>query len=630
MRAMSKEKKSLLFFVGFFGLTLILALALVFHPQSFLRRAAPGELEAVFDPAPGGNINRIWTNFAQGGEEKGLMLQSASSEIERLEPQFIRIDHLYDFPNLSKRVEEIVALGATPALSLSYFPAEISPQLTQLPSSLEAWQTLVEKTVRDFSGPGGKNIPGIYYEVWNEPDLFGQMSPEDYYSLYRSSVEAASRCSECRFKIGGPAITTLKIDWMDRFLGLVADNKTRLDFVSWHSYQKNPQKTLWEAQTLKNLPGFRRLGAYPELIISEWGPVPELSPLNDSYYAASHVISTVALMKKSVNKLFAFELKDGPSPEGKKHWGRWGLLTHQSFGLSHKPRYFAFIYLNKLLARELEPVVASPGLSILGSTDGRERFVFLFTQNSPQTTQTNLRLKRFPPGVYQTTSYHLDSSSQPLKPLVSQTNFNGGEFNLSYQLPGYGVVLTQLTRISSALVKTPGRTESPTDRGAKLTSFVPPLVFPLYSPPIQNLEVSFWFKPNWGQEAGPYPLWESLDGQGNGLTAWVEKEGFLPQLYFALLKENQVVGQIKTSFPNESTWRKLNFKADNPRMVIGLSLDGEEKTESFSPSAQTTVGDFIYLGANFKGENFAEGSLDELVISVNSEIIYRENFDQPN
>jgi hypothetical protein len=616
--------------VLFLLVILFLSLTLVLKTQNLLKKASHQPLEAIFDITPGQKINRIWNYFAQGGEEHGLMLRPAEKEIKSLEPKFIRIDHLFDFPSLDQRVDEITALGAIPFLSLSYFPSQISSDLTKMPPSLEAWKTLVEETVRRYSSPSGKNLAGIYYEVWNEPDLFGKMSSNEYFSLYQASVEAASRCSDCQpFKIGGPAITTLKTDWMNDFLSQVAENKTRLDFLSWHSYQQNPRKTLWEAQTIRSLANFRRLGYWPELIISEWGSLPEISPLHDSYFDASHTISSVALLRKTISKLFAFELKDGPSPEGKKYWGRWGMLTHQNHGLTPKPRYFAFLYLNKLLDKEIEPVIASSGLSVIGSTDGRENYVFISTQAHAPNLPTSLKIRRLPPGIYLTSTYTLGSNQSPLTPQVSQTAFNGGDFTLNYQLPQSGVIMTELSRLSPALVKVPGRSGDSIDYAAKTTSFVPPLVFTLHSTlEFQRGEIRFWFKPNWGQEAGPYGLWESKDGAGNGLAAWVEKEP-QPQLIFALFKDNQPQGQIKVSLENwrEPAWHQLAFRFDNPRMVISLLIDGKETIESFSAASQAALGDFLYLGSRLNQQQFAEGSLDDFVLTLDEEVIYEKNFD---
>src|SRR3990167_1553122 len=39
----------------------------------------------------------IWKNFAQGGEEQGPMLTPVVDKVKTLNPQHIRIDHIYDF-----------------------------------------------------------------------------------------------------------------------------------------------------------------------------------------------------------------------------------------------------------------------------------------------------------------------------------------------------------------------------------------------------------------------------------------------------------------------------------------------------------------------------------------------------
>jgi len=446
--------------------------------QVWQKRAEEGPLEASFEVAPQESIKRIWTNYAQGGEESVLMLKPAEKEIKKLQPEFIRIDHLFDFyeilkrdsqgslvfdfSHLDQRVEEIKSLGATPFLSLSYFPRLISPDPSKFPDSLAEWQILIEKTIQRYSGKAEKNLAGVYYEVWNEPDLFGRMTPETYFSLYQSSVLASDNCRNCNaFKIGGPAITTLKVQspWMDSFLNMVSQKQTRLDFISWHSYQIDPLKMTAEVEGLKNLSSYLRLATNPELIVSEWGSVPEVSPLHDSYFDASHTIAAVAAVKNSVDKLFAFELKDGPSPEKKQFWGRWGLLTHEGTGLTAKPRYFAFIYLNKLLQYRLNTLSLSPDTWAIGSTDGKAAFSFVISRTDKSTRGRPVKLKLIKPpaGSYKANIYSLDPSHNPLFSSPVEVSFSGGSLIVSFPSLHEGVYLVEIAvaKISQMLPAVP-------------------------------------------------------------------------------------------------------------------------------------------------------------------------------
>lgn len=608
-------------FLGLFFLTL----SLVGKSQVIFRRAT-GPVEIIFDISPGGKINRLWNFFSQGGEETGLMLTPAAAQIRALNPKMIRIDHLFDFPDLDQRVEEIIGLGAIPFLSLSYFPPTVSPELTKTPANLTAWQDLVQKTVQRYSGKDNRNLPGVYYEVWNEPDLFGQMSPETYFALYQASLRGALNCQNCNsFKIGGPAITSLKKNWMQTFLSLVKQNGARIDFVSWHSYQQNPQKTLQEISTLSNLSGLSRLTSLPELIISEWGSLPEISPLHDAYFDAAHTVVAVSLTKNLLSKLFAFELKDGLSPEGKKYWGRWGLLTHQALGLTPKPRYHAFIYLNKLLDLALEPIFVSPEIYALGSTDSLDKYAFVVANLSSRSYQYNLKLRRALPGNYTTTTYYLSPAQNPLIPVVTQNTFTGGDFVITSQIQNQAVSLIEVFRSSPALVRESVRDSN---QAAKLSATHPPLIFSLQkiSEPNQG-KISFKLRPWWSEdESQRFVLFESKDKDGNGLTAWLDK-GSPNRLTMAILNKNEPQNQLAKDIPTSIADYNLEFVFDNQNLTYGLSLNGETLSNSLSPAFPVKFGEILLIGSDANRTSPAEGSLDELKIVVNNETIYEGNFD---
>lgn len=605
-----------------------LTLSLTAKTQIFRQRAA-GPSEVIFSAIEQKKLNRIWPNFAQGGEEQALMLQPAELQIRKLQPHYIRIDHLFDFPDLDQRLEEIISLGATPFLSLSYFPSDISTNLTDYPTTFDLWKDLIAKTIQRYSGQTGKNYSGIYYEVWNEPDLFGKMTPEQYFNLYQAAVEAADQCQDCQpFKIGGPAITTLKKDWLSSFFSLINQNRVRIDFVSWHSYQTNPQKTLWETNEIIQMTGFTAINPKPELIISEWGSTPENSPLHDSYFDASHTINAVNLLKNTpLDKLFAFELKDGPDPQGKTHWGRWGLLTHQSAGLIPKPRYFAFLYLDKLLNYELTPRQQASEISTIGSTNGRENYAFVFANNRNFGQPLFLKVKDMPPGIYTVNTYLYDKSHQPEAPQTSQIVLNENELNLSISLEPNAISLTELSRISAAVVKFPGMSGQSGDMAAKATSFLPSLVYPVnLQENILSGQISFWAKPNWNENDNQkHTLLETKNKSGQGLTAWIEKDGNQEILRCQIANSQE---EIKLPiYPSNNEWGQYTFYFDSPKKILAVKVDEDQATLSLSNYQSIDLDELLYIGSDTRQNNFFEGLIDNLEISLNGKIVYQESFD---
>src|SRR5258708_1341729 len=152
----------------------------------------------------------VWRNLAQGGEEKGRMLSNVISQVAALRPNYIRIDHVFDFydiesswTNLDAMLSDITATGAKPFISLSPLP--------ETPINWSSWNLKVQNLIQHISGTLG--ISNVYYEVGNEPDLFGgwkTYGTKNYFTLYANSVAAANRATNVRpFKIGGPGTTQL-------------------------------------------------------------------------------------------------------------------------------------------------------------------------------------------------------------------------------------------------------------------------------------------------------------------------------------------------------------------------------------------------------------------------------------
>jgi beta-xylosidase len=321
-----------------------------------------------------------WQALAQGGEEKTAMLSPIIPEIRQLKPKYIRLDHVfdyynlvsgnknggmvYDFTQLDKTVNDILASGALPFFSLSYMPPTIAKdgQITSVPTHWSDWSAVVKTFIEHYSGKTNRNLSNVYYEVWNEPDLFGNWKvrgchfweftcePEkDYRTLYYHSVLGAQEAKSVNpFFIGGPATTSFYPAWIENLFDWVETQNLRLDFISWHRYHLDANLYLQDLVTFEKLivkhPYFWSVGK----VVSEWGSDSQNSPRHDSLFDAAYSLAVIRNLLARVDFAFAFEIKDGLDPGGQKYWGRWGLLTHQNFGKEKKPRYLALELLNQL------------------------------------------------------------------------------------------------------------------------------------------------------------------------------------------------------------------------------------------------------------------------------------------
>jgi hypothetical protein len=354
---MNRKTTIKLFGVLFLLLSLPVGIILVQKAVNYFSNALGLPANLVIDMTTDyGQAPDAWRNLAQGGEEKGRMLLPVISQVKALKPEYIRIDHVFDFYNLQELdnvISDITTTGAKPFIALSYMPSSLSKSgdINDLPANWADWENSVQRVVERISGKNGLAISDVYYEVWNEPDLFGGFKTsgsKNYLDLYLHSAIGASRAvNTLPFKFGGPATTGYYDNWMKGLLNFVTRNNLKLDFLSWHRYSKNLddfEKDVAKARGL--LSDYNLVGR--EVIISEMGPNSENDPVYDGVFGSIHEIATSIVLQNEVSKTFTFEIKDGPSDE--KYWGRWGLFTNEKFGVPEtKPRAKAILFLNSMI-----------------------------------------------------------------------------------------------------------------------------------------------------------------------------------------------------------------------------------------------------------------------------------------
>lgn len=326
------------------------------------------DTQAILGPLP-----RPWRNLAQGGEDHNWRLDKLSGPVAALKPEYIRLDHIYDFYDIVQGgpgnltfnwtkfdliIDDIVKTGATPYIALSYMPPAISSgDILAYPTNWADWQLVVQKTIEHVSG--SKGIRDVYYEVWNEPDLFGSFKyygEKNYLTLYAyASAGAKNARGVLPFKLGGPAITALYKNWFDAWAKACIGNSWRCDFFSWHRYSNDLDQYAEDMELVKNW-----VAAYPQLEptlefhITEWGHDSKNHAGYDSQYGAAHTVAGAIAMSNRVTRAFAFEIQDGKDPEGKSQWGRWGMFTHNDFGANSKPRYRALKMLDSIADQRLQ------------------------------------------------------------------------------------------------------------------------------------------------------------------------------------------------------------------------------------------------------------------------------------
>ena len=152
---------------------------------------------------------------------------------------------IYSFFNADQIFDFLLSIGMKPFVELSFMPSCLSSSgQTQFhyranvspPRDLAQWSVLIGKIVGHWVERYGLDeVRQWLFEVWNEPNLtaFGSGKQEDYFPLYRYTVEAI-KTVDSQLKVGGPA--TADNAWVDDFLAFCKKNALPVDFISTHHY----------------------------------------------------------------------------------------------------------------------------------------------------------------------------------------------------------------------------------------------------------------------------------------------------------------------------------------------------------------------------------------------------------
>ncbi len=398
-----------------------------------------------------GQMPMPWRNLAQGGEEPKAMLSNVIGQVKALRPEYIRIDHIYDafkvvsrngdqlsydWTGLDKAVDEILATGAKPFLSLSYMPPVISSgDILAVPNNWNDWSNVIQATIEHYSGRNNRNINGVIYEVWNEPDLFGDWKiwgAKNYLTLYEYAARGAARVANTsQYEFGGPAITALYNDWLTRMVNFVDKKNLRMDFFSWHRYSTDIAQFENDVSAARSvaskIPALLNLKFY----ITEWGHNSNNDPGYDNNFGAIQTLAGSRAMMARAQRAFVFEIKDGPGTQ--KFWGRWGLLTHENFGTpEEKPRYKALQFLNTLSPFRISLAGEGSWVKGIASTDATGNIRLMVVNYDPAGTHSEavpILFDNLPKGNfrYQRRNF-LGVVSQPVQVATSAAAWKTTEF----------------------------------------------------------------------------------------------------------------------------------------------------------------------------------------------------------
>ncbi|HEY5086026.1 MAG TPA: hypothetical protein VII66_01585 [Gemmatimonadaceae bacterium] len=281
---------------------------------------------------------------------------------------------LYSFFNTDRIMDYLLSIGMRPFVELSFMPdALASGSQTAFhyranvtaPKDYNEWATLIGKLVRHWIDRyGAAEVGKWFFEVWNEPNLtvFGSGKQEDYFTLYRSTVDAIKQV-DASLKVGGPA--TANGEWIDAFVAFCDQNHLQADFISTHQYPtdsfgKPGDDT--ETQLSESTPGFMKARAQKArdqasgrpVYYTEWSTSSNpRDHLHDEPFAAAFSVNIYMSVCRLINaySYWTFsDIFDENYMPSKPFQGGFGLLTIEGVP---KPAYRAFELLHRLGTDEL-------------------------------------------------------------------------------------------------------------------------------------------------------------------------------------------------------------------------------------------------------------------------------------
>lgn len=400
--------------------------------------------------------------LSQGGEENTDMIAPVVDEIRALKPKIIRLDHLYDhhdvvgrngseltfnWSKLDAAVDTILATGAKPLLALSYMPSAIAKDgiIINPPNNWDEWSLVVQRTIEHYSGRSGKNLNGVYYEVWNEPDLaqFGSWKyggEKNYITLYRYAAAGAGRAQNVNaFYLGGPSTTGLYKSWV---LALVGSGN-RVDFLSWHTYQRDPARYAKDQENLISwLLPYPKFTLIPTLI-TEFGITGDKSTQYGTTYAAAHAAAVIRqLISGGPTYAFSFQPKDGP---GQEDGSGWGLVTHETNGKRKKPRYFVYPFIDSMAGQRIS--LSGEGTWVTGFASTRDNVLRVllvnFDTRGTRSEKVPVTFENLTPGTYAYRQQFFLGTDVTLTEQVPETTLKKEIF-----MPASSIVILELTRKS--------------------------------------------------------------------------------------------------------------------------------------------------------------------------------------
>ncbi|EKE12384.1 MAG: hypothetical protein ACD_13C00224G0002, partial [uncultured bacterium] len=299
---------------------------------------------------------------------------------------------------------------------------------------------------------------------------------------------------------------------------------------------------------------------------------------------------------------FSFEIKDGPAD--REYWGRWGILTHEKYGLNKKPKYYALKFLNNLSGDRLKVDGEGSWVSAIATRTADKIKIILvnYDPNGSHRENVPLTINNLPSANYQVKTTYLFGSAKE-ETLSGKNGFLRKTISLSPQ----SSVLVEITKMAQQHSFSLGYFGYPENRGLSLTE--KDLPFRLTAEQftlVSTGSMDFFLKPLWNQEEEEtINIFSVKLDNGRELALKRENAGFGQRLSFGVYQNGLAQNTVLASISNweRGQWHHLGLTWSKEKVAI--FVDGEK--------IQSNSGVDIILNGVFSFANFG-GVIDELRI----------------
>ena len=188
----------------------------------------------------------------------------------------------YHFETTDKYLEAIQNVGTKVFYRLGASIEHGHKVGTRPPKDFEKWARVCEHIIMHYTEgwADGFNYDIEYWEIWNEPDCFNisgynaawQGTPEQFLDFFEVVVKYLKNRFP-KLKIGGPAMTgSWPTEFRSAFYKYLNERNIPIDFYTYHTYLKVPDKMYNEAVKVKNWLAENNKGNV-ELFVDEWNYV---------------------------------------------------------------------------------------------------------------------------------------------------------------------------------------------------------------------------------------------------------------------------------------------------------------------------------------------------------------------